>query len=202
MIIVFDTETTGLPLRGARSDAPGQPHLVQLAAVLLDRDRAEIGRLSTIIRPDGWTIPDEVAAIHGITTERALDEGTPLKVVLNDFLDLHEQAACEVAHNVFFDRKILKIAVMQAGWGREQADAFSERLPYHDTMKLSDPLVNMPPTDKMLKCNFTKSKPPKLGEAYQFFFGEPLEGAHDALVDVNACARIFWRLVDDGVVTL
>jgi hypothetical protein len=35
-----------------------------------------------------------------------------------------------------------------------------------------------------------------LAECVKHFFGEDLAGAHDALVDVRACARVFFRLRD------
>ena len=71
-ILVFDVETTGLPLWNEPSEDPRQPHLVQLAALLVDDDtRQVISTLDVIVRPDGWLIPEDVAAVHGITTERA-----------------------------------------------------------------------------------------------------------------------------------
>ena len=36
--IFFDTETTGLPLFKEHSEHPSQPHIVQLAACLVDLD--------------------------------------------------------------------------------------------------------------------------------------------------------------------
>ena len=74
-ILFYDTETTGLPDRKAPSDSPGQPHLVQIAAVLVDPETLEVlGRMNRIVAPDDWTISKEVSAIHGITHERALDQ--------------------------------------------------------------------------------------------------------------------------------
>jgi DNA polymerase-3 subunit epsilon len=43
-------------------------------------------------------------------------------------------------------------------------------------------------------------KDPKLSEAYQFMFGEELVGAHDAFVDTEACARVYFWLLDNGYV--
>ena len=76
MILFYDTKTTDLPLWREPSEHPDRPHIAQLAA-LLCLDGVEIASLNAIVRPDGWTIPDEVAAIHGITTERAREEGVP-----------------------------------------------------------------------------------------------------------------------------
>ena len=60
--LFFDTETTGLPLFKEPSEHPDQPHLVQLAASLVDLDtRAVLSSIDVIVKPDGWTIPDEPA---------------------------------------------------------------------------------------------------------------------------------------------
>jgi hypothetical protein len=76
--LVFDTETTGLPLFEQPSDHPDQPHLVQLGALLVDLDtRRELASVDLIVRPDGWVIGEEVSKIHGITHELAMDVGVP-----------------------------------------------------------------------------------------------------------------------------
>lgn len=49
---------------------------------------------------------------------------------------------------------------------------------------------------RMLAAGISKPKAPKLAECVKHFFGEDLAGAHDALVDVRACARVFFRLRD------
>ncbi len=38
-------------------------------------------------------------------------------------------------------------------------------------------------------------KPPKLAELHRFLFGEYFEGAHDAMIDVEATMRCFLELV-------
>jgi DNA polymerase-3 subunit epsilon len=63
------------------------------------------------------------------------------------------------------------------------------------TQALSSPLLNLPPSERMRAAGFSKPKPPKLSESYQFFFNEELVGAHDALVDARACARVYLELV-------
>lgn len=193
MILAFDTETTGLPDFRARSDAPQQPHLVQFAAVLLDDDWTERACVSLIVQPNGWTIPAEVAAIHGITTEIATLYGVPEAHVVSIYHALQERASMLVAHNISFDLRIMRIAMMRSNWTREHIEAM-EGASSFCTMKAATPILNLPPTEKMRAAGFTKPKPPKLEECIRHFFGEDLAGAHDALVDVRACVRVYRAL--------
>ena len=72
--------------------------------------------------------------------------------------------------------------------------AFTLRKPLFCTMEAAAPIVNLPPTERMLAAGFNKPKAPKLEEAIRFFFDESLDGAHDAMVDVIACRRIYFHL--------
>lgn len=193
MKLIFDTETTGLPDFREPSDAPQQPHLVQLAALLVDAAGTERGAVNVIIKPDGWIIPDEVAAIHGITTEMALRYGIPEKLAVRLFLALHAQCDTHVAHNLSFDRRIMRIAMLRAGMSKDQAKEI-EAVNGACTLLATTKLVNLPPTDRMLAAGFNKPKPPKLSECIRFFFNEELEGAHDAMNDVRACKRVHFHL--------
>lgn len=183
-IIVFDTETTGLPDYKQPSEMPHQPHIVELAALLYDDTTGEqVEQLHAIVRPDGWIIPDDVAAIHGITTERAMDEGRPEAEVLAEFLALHARAGLRVAHNEDFDQRIMRIAIKRVGAGATQeerdaiADAF-KAAPKYCTMK----------TDAKARG----VKWPKLVEAYKHHTGRELENAHSALFDARACAELYF----------
>lgn len=205
-ILPYDTETTGLPDWNQPSESPQQPHLVEIAALLFD-GVAEINRFHAIVRPDGWTIPDEVVQIHGITTERALDEGMPEAEAVAGFLALHARSDMRVAHNESFDARILRIAFKRYGNGAtgwEQltqderdaiADAFKAR-PAYCTSNAAKPLMKLPPTPKMLASpRFRNSfKQPNLQEAHQHFLGAPFEGAHGALADAEACARVYFAM--------
>lgn len=197
MILIYDTETTGLPNFKSPSDADDQPHIVQFAAILVDPvTRIERASIDLIVKPDGWTIPDEVAAIHGITNEIAESCGVSERLVADLFLGLRAKATVEVAHNIGFDRRIMRIACLRhLAMTREEIEA-TEAGKVFCTMKESTDLVNMPPTPKMLAAGFTKPKPPKLSECVMHFFGEELDGAHNALNDVRGCARVYFHLQD------
>lgn len=45
-------------------------------------------------------------------------------------------------------------------------------------------------------------KPPKLAELHRFLFDEFFEGAHDAMVDVEATTRCFVELTKRGVIQI
>jgi DNA polymerase III subunit epsilon len=194
MIFAYDTETTGLPLFKERSEDPRQPHLVQLAMLLLNDDGAETTHCNVIIRPDGWTIPPEVSEIHGITQERAMDEGIPEHAAVAMFVAMQGQGAMRIAHNESFDRRILRIAMTRGLFARDFIEMIEGRANFC-TCNAAKPIVNLPPTERMLAAGFTGPKQPKLEECIRHFFGEELAGAHDALVDVRACARLYFHLM-------
>lgn len=184
MLLFFDTETTGIY---------GKPHLVQLAVILTENDGTLRGSCNLIIRPDGYTIPDEVVEFHGITTEIAQKAGVPLSVaiaVFNNFaIQLDEPGSRIIAHNKNYDLQIMKYCYERGGWPSriEGVNTFC-------TMEAMTRYCKLPPTEKMINKGMVNHyKSPKLAEAYEFAFNKPLEGAHDALYDVQACRDLyFW----------
>ena len=195
LIIAFDTETNGLPLFSEPSSDPRQPHLVQIAAVLFEEDsRKTVATLDVVIRPDGWTIPDEVAAIHGITTERAAEVGVSEVTALSLFDELWKVADRRLAYNESFDARIMRIAYKRYRNDAE-ADAWKAGTAIC-AARLATPIVKMPPTQAMVASGRRYPKMPKLSEAYQHFIGKPLDGAHSALVDVQACLAVYWTIQD------
>jgi len=187
--LFFDTETTGLPLFKEPSEDPRQPHIVQLGACLVDLDTWKtLATLDVMIKPDGWTIPDEVAEIHGITTEMAGDLGVPESLAVELLLDMLGDRL-RIAHNEQFDARIVRIACLRHfdpsladEWKAGNAEC---------TAQLATPILKIPPTDRMKAAGFMKFKTANLGEAYRFFTGRELVGAHSALVDVHACMEVY-----------
>jgi len=112
MYLFFDTETTGLPRNwgAAVSDLDNWPRLVQLAWLEYDNSERQISGREYIIKPRGFTIPDESAGIHGISTERAIKEGTSLRTVLTEFSKAVDRSKFLVAHNISFDEKIVELS--------------------------------------------------------------------------------------------
>lgn len=198
LILCYDTETTGLPLWSSPSDHPDQPHLMQLAACLVDvATREVVQSLDVIIRPNGWSIPEEVVAVHGITTEMASDIGVREETALQLFMQLWRERP-RLGHNEPFDMRIIRIAMkryMTTELFEKVGDDW-KTCPAECTQRLSTPIVALPLTEKMKRAGRHHHKTAKLSEAYEHFFGEPLVGAHSAMVDVKACLDIFWKIKD------
>lgn len=182
MKLFFDTETTGKALMRAPLDHPAQPHIVQLAALLCDEDGREAACVNLIVRPNRWSIPTEASDIHGITTEFAEKAGTPIGYVLDIFGGICQSANEVIAHNLDFDRFMHSLETTR----HECTDFLPTK--WFCTMKATTPICKLP-------GQYGDYKWPKLSEAYRHLFNEELVGAHDALADVRACARIYFELI-------
>lgn len=191
MILFFDTETTGFVQDRLPVDHPDQPYVVQLAAELTEDDGDPVAGFSFIINPGigEVTIPTNASDVHGITDERAVALGVSAEFALGAFTHLYQRADLVVAHNIKFDRAVIETAI-----SRHYRKIMPLRKPLFCTMDAATSIVNLPPTERILAAGFNKPKPPKLEECIRHFFDESLEGAHDALIDVRACSRVFFHL--------
>lgn len=180
--LYFDTETTGFPQKPNTPDE-ACPHIVQLAAILVDDAEGEVASMNVIVRPEGWTVPKEAADVHGITTEKAEAFGIPIKVALATFSNLVRVSEQVVAHNFEFDRKLVAYEVDRLG----RIHRIEEK-PQFCTMLATVDLCKLP-------GRYGKFKWPKLMEAHEILLGEGFDGAHDALADVRACQRLHAYLL-------
>lgn len=194
-ILFYDFETSGLPLFDQPSDDPRQPHIVQAAAMLVDSEtRQEISSINLIACPDGWHIPDEVARVHGITEEYARTAGVDENVVVNALHALWMTSTVRVAHNETFDARIMRIALKR--WRDEGTADHWKAGVAECTARMSSPIIKMAPTPAMLAAGRRHPKTPKLTEAYQYFLGVEMGGAHSALGDVRGCMAVYWAIKD------
>lgn len=195
LILFYDTETNGVPQWNLPSEDPSQPHVTQLAAELCDeRNGNVVASMDVLIKPDGWTIPAELEELTGITTALAFAKGIPLADALNRFTELWKRCTMRVAHNESFDARMLRIEYFR------ELDADD---PLHDEWKAgaafctqgrSTKIINLPPTAKMLAAGRRHAKSPNLAEAYKFFTGKELVGAHNAAIDLAACRDVYYGI--------
>lgn len=187
MFLIFDTETTGLPKnwKAPLTDTDNWPRMVQLAWQMHDEKGNFIAAKNHVIFPEGYTIPDDVVAVHGITTEKAIEIGVPLKDALADFMGDVAQSSFVVGHNVSFDINIVGCELLRM----EMPELLSKH-PLIDTMEGSK-----------VFCDLRKNgalKNPTLTELHIKLFGVRFEEAHNAAADVEATSRCFLELIRVG----
>lgn len=194
MLLFYDTETSGLPDFRAPSEAPHQPHIIQLAAIVLDEYSNEVRTMNRLIKTDGLILDKKISELTGITQEQLDAEGLEPEKVMAEFSAMAEGVETYIGHNESFDARMVRIMYKKLGLD-ELAEAWEDRQTFC-TMNAAAPIVNLPPTPRMLAASFNKPKAPKLEEAYRFFHdGQNFDGAHDALNDVRATISVYYELM-------
>jgi len=110
-ICVFDTETTGkdIPFASVSDSAKWSCiRLIQFAYELYQPDGTLLEKQCFLIKPDGFTIPDDSISIHGITQEKALTEGISMKDFSDHLVVLLPKVQTFVAHNLEYDTNVIQ----------------------------------------------------------------------------------------------
>lgn len=171
LILVFDTETTGLPLH---PDAPleKQPKIIELGAALLDRSGAVVDTFQQLLNP-GEPITDEITKITGITNDQLTGQPT-FAAVLPRLREFFGRAFAVFAHNLPFDRTMLRLDLRRAG-----CEDFPWPAAEYCTVGLHRNIWG---------------RNPKLVELYEHAMGRPLPQTHRALDDVMALVEVVQAL--------
>jgi len=176
-LLIFDTETTGIPDWKQKSEDDCQPHIVQLAALRVDEETQEVKQtLDVIIKPEGWVIPDETIEVHGVTQEYAMDVGVSEKLALEMFLAMWSGSK-RIAYNTTFDNRIIRIATKR----------------YSDELVIDNWKAGEYECAMILSRKVMGGKNPKLEDAYKHFMNRELAGAHNALADTNGCMEVYFE---------
>ena len=190
--LFYKLATTGLPLFAEPSEDPRQPHMVQLAAVLMDLDtRQMIGCLDTIVRPDDWQIPEESTELRGIPHVIAARLGIGEPVALNTLLDLWSCAEVRIGHGQAFDARIVRIAMKRhlvPAMGQE-GEQFADQ--WKDAPAIC--------TAKLVKELRGLTKQPTLEDAFAMLVGAggaklEAKNVNDAL---QACIAVYFAAMDE-----
>jgi exodeoxyribonuclease X len=115
MIVVVDTETTGL--------APPEAEVIELAAVRLCRDEFLAGGDACLIPPTR-PIPPETSAVHHLVAEDFAGVKCTLETAWWELVDMwkderedeHEPVDAFVAHNAEYDKQFLKQFTGETPW--------------------------------------------------------------------------------------
>lgn len=177
MIIIFDTETTGLTLHPDAA-VRKQPRVIEFGAALLDPHTGEVVETwNTLVNP-GEPLSPEIIKITGIT-DADLHDAPAFAAVLRPMRLMFAQANCVVAHNLPFDRAILRGELARL-------DVFDFPWPPRELCTVG-----------LYKDEWGRN--PKLTELYAAVMGKPLAQTHRALDDVMAVVEVFqkeqlWRI--------
>ncbi len=193
MYIIFDTETTGLPknYNAPVSDLENWPRLVQIAWQVHDLSGALLSQGNHIVKPDGFTIPFNSEKIHGISTDRALQDGKELMEVLDQFSTDLQKAEFVIGHNIEFD-----INIVGAEYLRTSQQNLLENVKIVDTKEIGTDFCKIP------GGRGGGFKWPTLTELHEKLFGQGFSDAHDAAYDVDATAKCFFGLLEHNVIPL
>lgn len=191
MFLIFDTETTGLPrnYNAPLTDFDNWPRMVQVAWQLHDAKGNLLHHDSIIIKPEGYTIPFNAIQIHGISNERANEEGQDLKQTLQHFIDIVHQCQYLCGHNIEFDINIIGAEFLRCGLpnvfeGKGVIDTKNDQTTEFCAI----------PGGKGGKYKW-----PTLTELYSKLFNETFEEAHNAAFDVLATSRAFFEIIKRGI---
>tara|TARA_R110001632_G_scaffold228690_2_gene364146 strand:- start:2976 stop:3521 length:546 start_codon:yes stop_codon:yes gene_type:complete len=180
-MIIFDTETTGLP-KAIASNNRHQPKIIEFAAIKLsDDDFRETDRIQFLINPKR-KIPPEIIKITNIT-DSMLKDASFFEDKIDEIVSFFSGENNLIAHNLAFDKLMLELEFERAG-----RDDFE-----------------MP---KNLICTVEQSfhiKGFRLKQSALFDLatdGLEFSGAHRAMNDVEAlCTCALW-MIDNNYIEL
>ncbi len=193
--LVFDVETTGLPLRNQAEvhEHANWPRVIQICWYLFDTEGKKISMHNRFIRQSA-PIPDPSIKIHKITNDLIREKGEEPRAVWNDFL--HDLENCDyiVAHNIDFDVPVIESELHRIGI--ENPFAGKRKM---CTMKLGKEIARIPSDDGH------DYKYPTLEELYNWCFmrqsnGNIISGLHNAQMDAALTAKIFFYLLNNGFI--
>jgi DNA polymerase III epsilon subunit-like protein len=175
-MIVFDLETTGLP-KAEGADLDNQPRIIEFGAIKLDNKLKEVDRTEFFCNP-GHPLPPVITKITGITDDELKDK--------KPFI-AHYEHICEfflgektlVAHNLPFDRKILKFELERL----DKLTAFPWPYKHICTVEVGEVIWG---------------KKRKLVDIYLEVTGKEHKGAHRSIADVEALIEILQWYRKEG----
>ena len=187
-VLIFDTETTGLPIdyKGSIYDSDNWPYIVQLSYILFDcKQNKIIKNVDDIIKVQN--IPASSTEIHQITQEISDTKGISIKEALNRFNKVAKQATRLIAHNIQFDKKLIIVESIR----NKIASVFVNKPALYCTMKTTVELCKI---EKEWGDGTKYFKYPTLSELHHHLFSIFPKGTHNAQNDILICLRCYYYL--------
>ena len=210
-VLVFDTETTGLPKSKYVNPTTLHewPYIVQFSYVVYDFSENEIVESKDWIikMQKNITIPEESIKFHNITNEMSAKSGVNIHDAIHEFFYSLKGIDVLVGHNVEFDINMLKVELLRivnddtVMFTKEQLRMYKDYL-YRltnfktivCTLKDSIELCNITAVNKSGK---TYLKYPKLVELHEKLFNKSPSNLHNSFNDILVTLRCFIKLKYD-----
>ena len=192
-VLVFDTETSGLPKERNPSiyDTDKWPHVMQVSYIIYNTETGEIDeKYDAYIKLNTWVIVDPVSeGIHGITREIMDTKGVPIQEALVRVRDALGKVDICVGHNVSFDKRFMIV----------------EGIRNSIRMNFPADYCTMKNGKEVCKIDFTFSngekgfKFPKLMELYEHLFpGIPApQNLHNSFADTIITLKCYCKMAHD-----
>lgn len=208
-VLVFDTETTGLPKTKIISPDTLDlwPFIVQFSYIIYDISSNKIVKSKDykVKLPENILIPEESTKIHGITNEISRQFGVPIEQILIDFCSDVKTVDKLIGHNIVFDINMVKIELLRLIYNktlsRRQLTSCKHDLylitNFKDiccTLKDSVNFCNIQSIDKYGKMFL---KYPTLSELHQKLFSISPNNLHNSFHDIIVTLRCYMKLKHD-----
>lgn len=192
-VLVFDTETTGLPPKKKNKfektptifDGNYWPRIVEIAWSLHETAEEPLTKSSYLVKPKNFVVPEQATQIHGISHKQASEEGLDIGIILEEFVSAVKLADVIVAHNLDFDMNTVQAELARLN-NIEGINTIRQKNCIC-TMKSSVNYCRIP-------GKFNKYKWPSLSELHRILFGREMQDAHRAGNDVTATMKCFFQL--------
>ncbi len=196
-ILIFDTETSGLPEEKNPSPLAINkwPYILQLSYILYDtQENRIITYVDTLIDIDNSVnIDSESIDIHKITKEMCKNKGKPIKDVLKDFNNILNQTELLIGHNLQFDKNILIVEYIRNRI-MHNFNPKNTPIPSFCTMKNGKSICQL---TYINRDGVVIPKNPKLLELYKHYFNSEPDGLHNAMTDVIVTIRCYYKMQFD-----
>lgn len=196
-ILVFDTETTGLPEKNVSIyDHDKWPYIIQLSYIFYD-----ISNNTSVIKDDYINIRQDIEITqasyekHQISREMLDEKGINIRVALQDFNRYLALSDIVIGHNISFDKRMIFV------------ESLRNRIEQKFTLFINGTKICKSEFCTMKNtadaCGLTyqtrrgelKKKNPKLSELYQHLFpGVNIpENLHNSIIDVAVTTRCYMK---------
>jgi DNA polymerase III epsilon subunit-like protein len=207
-VIIFDTETTGLPKSKLISPDTLHlwPHIVQFSYGIYDTELTCIVELFDYVVKVKNTvvIPEDSIKFHGITNQMSMEIGVPIEEIFGKFFYYLQTVDKVIGHNVSFDINMVKIELLRLIYSKDiqlsqnEIKMCKQNLHYitnlkniYCTLQESIKLCNIPAID-------SKGKPylkyPRLIELHKKLFESEPNNLHNSLNDILVTLRCYIKM--------